>query len=138
MASRQSLPCKTDTSARTLDPPAKPDIPQSSALLTSRTATRQLTSLESAFCGATAGLISRALIAPFDVIKITLQLETRRRSFGILKADGVVECAKQIMQREGVRGFFKGNLSAEYLYLSYGAAQFLVFGAVERTMAQTD
>ncbi|KAJ2808967.1 mitochondrial thiamine pyrophosphate transporter [Coemansia guatemalensis] len=95
--------------------------------------TRQLTSVESAFCGATAGVVSRVIVSPFDVVKITLQLETRRSALSIPRglSNSVVTCVRQIMQKEGVRGFFKGNLSAEYLYLTYGATQFLVFGAVE-------
>ncbi|KAJ1807570.1 mitochondrial thiamine pyrophosphate transporter, partial [Coemansia sp. RSA 2599] len=113
---------------------------------TSRTAsTRELTSYENALCGATAGLISRALVAPFDVVKITLQLETHRRTFGLLRppapkppTTGILACASRIVQREGIRGLFKGNLSAEYLYLTYGGAQFVIFGAVEKTLKNID
>ncbi|KAJ2893940.1 mitochondrial thiamine pyrophosphate transporter, partial [Coemansia aciculifera] len=86
-----------------------------------------------AFCGATAGVVSRAFVSPFDVVKITLQLETRQRSYGILRpsSDGMIACASRILRKEGMRGFFKGNLSAEYLYLTYGAVQFLTFDTIE-------
>ncbi|KAJ2482417.1 mitochondrial thiamine pyrophosphate transporter [Coemansia sp. RSA 2131] len=98
------------------------------SVLTRTTPSRQLTPTESAFCGATAGLISRAIVSPLDVVKITLQLETTRSSHTI------TSCAMRIMRTEGMRGFFKGNLSAEYLYLAYGAMQFLAFGAVDRAL----
>ncbi|KAJ1835433.1 mitochondrial thiamine pyrophosphate transporter [Coemansia sp. RSA 2706] len=101
---------------------------------TSRTtAQRRLAPVENALCGATAGLVSRALVSPFDVVKITLQLETAK-SASRLRTGSVIACATRIMHAEGVRGFFKGNLSAEYLYLSYGAMQFLAFGTIEAAL----
>ncbi|PIA18867.1 mitochondrial carrier [Coemansia reversa NRRL 1564] len=98
-----------------------------------------LTSVESALCGATAGVVSRVIVSPFDVVKITLQLETQRSPLAVPRGfnNSVVACVRQIMQKEGLRGFFKGNLSAEYLYLTYGATQFLVFGAVESWLERT-
>ena len=35
--------------------------------------------------------------------------------------------AKDIIQHEGITGFWKGNIPAEGLYLSYGAVQFLAY-----------
>ncbi|KAJ2552570.1 mitochondrial thiamine pyrophosphate transporter [Coemansia sp. RSA 1933] len=106
---------------------------------TSRSSTaRALTKGENMLCGATAGLVSRAIISPFDVVKITLQLETRRRTIGVLRSDGVVHCAARILRSEGVRGLFKGNLSAEYLYLTYGATQFLAFSVLESAVKRID
>ncbi|KAJ2853341.1 mitochondrial thiamine pyrophosphate transporter, partial [Coemansia erecta] len=104
---------------------------------TSRSATtRSLTTGENMLCGATAGLISRAIISPFDVVKITLQLETQKRTAGVLRPDGVIHCAAKILRNEGVRGLFKGNLSAEYLYLTYGATQFLAFSVLESAVGK--
>ncbi|KAJ2132164.1 mitochondrial thiamine pyrophosphate transporter [Coemansia sp. RSA 1807] len=106
---------------------SQPTVPHN--VLTRSTSMRQLTATESALCGATAGLISRAIVSPLDVVKITLQLETARNT-----PHTVTSCASRIMRTEGMRGFFKGNLSAEYLYLTYGAMQFLAFGAVDRAL----
>ncbi|KAI8846449.1 mitochondrial carrier domain-containing protein [Chytridium lagenaria] len=39
-----------------------------------------------------------------------------------------------ILKEEGIRGLWKGNLSAEYLYLSYGAIQFYTYHEMERWM----
>ncbi|KAJ1994937.1 mitochondrial thiamine pyrophosphate transporter [Coemansia umbellata] len=99
---------------------------------------RALTNSETVFCGAMAGLVSRALVAPFDVVKITLQLETKRRSYGMLQPSGVISCAARIWRTEGVRGLFKGNLSAEYLYLTYGATQFFAFGIMESMVRKAE
>ncbi|KAJ1891058.1 mitochondrial thiamine pyrophosphate transporter [Kickxella alabastrina] len=133
-----TTPIPTTISAQTTTPKPPSDNP---LLKTTRSnSTRPLTSLENAFCGATAGLIARAVVSPFDVIKITLQLETQKRTYGILRptSTGVLVCASRILKKEGVRGFFKGNLSAEYLYLTYGASQFLIFGTIERMLGRVD
>ncbi|KAH6564391.1 hypothetical protein BASA61_004068 [Batrachochytrium salamandrivorans] len=71
----------------------------------------QVTPLQNAISGAAAGVISRVVIAPLDVIKIR----------------NVVQACKLIVKEEGLRGLWKGNLSAEYLYLAYGAIQFTIF-----------
>jgi solute carrier family 25 (mitochondrial thiamine pyrophosphate transporter), member 19 len=70
--------------------------------------------LETIICGGTAGLVSRFFIAPLDVLKIRLQLASNT-SF------------KKIVQEEGIRGLWKGNASAELLYVTYSATQFLAY-----------
>jgi solute carrier family 25 thiamine pyrophosphate transporter 19 len=40
---------------------------------------------------------------------------------------GVVQVARNILYHEGITGFWKGNIPAEGLYLSYGATQFLAY-----------
>ncbi|KAJ2793017.1 mitochondrial thiamine pyrophosphate transporter, partial [Coemansia helicoidea] len=100
---------------------------------------RELTAGESAFCGATAGLVARAVVSPLDVVKITLQLETGGRAQQAVRwpaGGSAIACASRILRREGVRGFFKGNLAAEYLYLTYGGAQFVAFGAAQAALAR--
>ncbi|KAJ1667680.1 mitochondrial thiamine pyrophosphate transporter [Coemansia sp. RSA 1813] len=121
-------------------PTDKQTAPRDNVLMrTSRSgAVRSLSTGENILCGATAGLVSRAIVSPFDVVKITLQLETQKRTAGVLRSDGVIHCAAKILRNEGVRGLFKGNLSAEYLYLTYGATQFLAFGALESAFRKID
>ncbi|KAJ1821023.1 mitochondrial thiamine pyrophosphate transporter [Coemansia sp. RSA 2675] len=128
---------KTLASTQPLPTPTQSD---NVLLQTSRSnSVRKLSPAESAFCGATAGVVSRAIVAPFDVVKITLQLQTQQRSYAFLRPtnDGMLACAARILRKEGARGLFKGNLSAEYLYLTYGAVQFLVFDAIESTLKQS-
>jgi solute carrier family 25 thiamine pyrophosphate transporter 19 len=40
---------------------------------------------------------------------------------------GVLQVARDILRHEGLTGFWKGNIPAEGLYLSYGAVQFLAY-----------
>ncbi|KAL8860111.1 MAG: hypothetical protein Q9178_003375 [Gyalolechia marmorata] len=84
--------------------------------------------------GGAAGLISRFLTAPLDVLKIRLQLQTgppRRRGFGGNGSgsirSGTVNTFKQILHDEGVTAFWKGNVPAELLYVAYGAVQFSTY-----------
>lgn len=82
--------------------------------------------------GAVAGLVSRFCIAPLDVLKIRLQLSYHSRSDPLsqpvrAKPVGVVSIAREIFRNEGLTAFWKGNIPAEGLYLSYGAVQFLAY-----------
>ena len=66
------------------------------------------------------------------MLKIRLQLQYHSpadplsRSFPRRPA-GVVTVARDIIRHEGITGFWKGNIPAEGLYLSYGAVQFLAY-----------
>nr|OQO26890.1 Mitochondrial thiamine pyrophosphate carrier 1 [Rachicladosporium sp. CCFEE 5018] len=83
--------------------------------------------------GAAAGLVSRFCIAPLDVLKIRLQLQYHSLSDPLSSPTparrplGVVQVARNILQHEGITGFWKGNVPAEGLYLSYGAVQFWAY-----------
>jgi solute carrier family 25 thiamine pyrophosphate transporter 19 len=84
--------------------------------------------------GAIAGLVSRFCIAPLDVVKIRLQLQYHSLTDPLAAATppsrkplGVSQVARDILRHEGIRGFWKGNIPAEGLYLSYGAAQFFAY-----------
>ncbi|CAG8646312.1 9925_t:CDS:2 [Acaulospora morrowiae] len=100
-------------------------------------ASTKLSSIEVALCGAAAGAVSRFVASPLDVIKIRLQLQSGRSTFELFsgqkslnsdrKYNGAWHALKLIVREEGVRGLWKGNLSAEYLYLSYSAVQFLTY-----------
>ncbi|KAF9189634.1 mitochondrial thiamine pyrophosphate transporter [Haplosporangium sp. Z 767] len=124
--------------------------------------TPTLSKVETVFCGASAGVVSRFVIAPLDVVKIRLQMQTQRKDLSTilrLKAEAsgapisegaANAAAKQLQQQqqkqqfqpkyrgmfsgmamivreEGVRGLWKGNMAAEYLYLTYSGIQFLVY-----------
>ncbi|KAK5174350.1 mitochondrial thiamine pyrophosphate transporter [Saxophila tyrrhenica] len=82
--------------------------------------------------GAIAGLVSRFCIAPLDVLKIRLQLQYHSLSDPLSQRlqktpAGVAVVARDIIRHEGITGFWKGNIPAEGLYLSYGAVQFLAY-----------
>ncbi|RKP33278.1 mitochondrial carrier domain-containing protein, partial [Dimargaris cristalligena] len=94
-----------------------------------------------ALSGGVAGVVSRFIIAPLDVIKIHLQLQTGAQTYPITGSatagyEGVASFVTRTLRQEGVRGLWRGNLSAEYLYLSYGAIQFLAYSQYERLLTK--
>ncbi|EPE27159.1 Mitochondrial carrier [Glarea lozoyensis ATCC 20868] len=95
--------------------------------------------------GATAGLIARFVIAPLDVVKIRLQLQThsltKPPSPGALttspKYRGTVSTLKQIFREEGITGLWKGNIPAELMYVSYSAIQFTAYRSITLALQKT-
>ncbi|KAF1840436.1 mitochondrial deoxynucleotide carrier [Cucurbitaria berberidis CBS 394.84] len=84
--------------------------------------------------GAVAGLVSRFVIAPLDVIKIRLQLQIHSHSdpLSVRSVNGPVYKGtlgtfRQILREEGVTGLWKGNIPAELMYLAYGGIQFSAY-----------
>ncbi|KAK9456519.1 mitochondrial carrier domain-containing protein [Dipodascopsis uninucleata] len=94
---------------------------------------------ESLICGGIAGVASRFFVAPLDVVKIRLQLQTgllsntilplsgRTASISPLKYRGIVSSILTITREEGLTALWKGNLPAELLYLVYGSTQFFIY-----------
>ncbi|EIM82114.1 mitochondrial carrier [Stereum hirsutum FP-91666 SS1] len=82
--------------------------------------------------GATAGVVSRFCIAPLDVVKIRLQLQTRSHP-QLNPGDkppiyrSTLSTFRTILKHEGITAFWKGNIPAEFLYLGYGAVQFTTY-----------
>ncbi|KAF9905861.1 mitochondrial thiamine pyrophosphate transporter [Linnemannia zychae] len=106
--------------------------------------TPTLSKTETVLCGASAGVVSRFVIAPLDVVKIRLQMQTQRKDLStLLRRKDAIEAAGSasrqprykgmfsgmalIVREEGIRGLWKGNMAAEYLYLTYSGIQFLVY-----------
>ncbi|KYQ88762.1 mitochondrial substrate carrier family protein [Tieghemostelium lacteum] len=84
--------------------------------------------------GSLSGALTRFLIAPLDVVKIRFQLQhspkvnsnttTTLNQPIKLKYSGIVQSIRDIVKEEGLRSLWKGNLSAEFLWISYGCVQF--------------
>lgn len=81
------------------------------------------------------------MIAPLDVIKIRLQLQIHSLSdpISVRNVDGPVYKGtlgtfQQILREEGVTGLWKGNIPAELMYLTYGAAQFSAYTYVSHLL----
>ncbi|KAK7113513.1 mitochondrial thiamine pyrophosphate carrier-like [Littorina saxatilis] len=68
--------------------------------------------LESLVCGTAAGVASKTVIYPLDMIKKRLQVqgfESARRKFGAVKHySGLVSSLAKVAREEGVRGLYKG------------------------------
>lgn len=83
--------------------------------------------------------MSRFCIAPLDVLKIRLQVHYHSLAEPLsrnthLKPPGVLQIARDILRHEGITGFWKGNIPAEGLYLSYGAVQFLAYRSTSQLL----
>ncbi|RCH82274.1 mitochondrial thiamine pyrophosphate transporter, partial [Rhizopus stolonifer] len=96
----------------------------------------KLNANELALCGGFAGLTTRLAISPLDVVKIRLQVQPERYTLRQLlskqaknniKYSGITQAFKTILAEEGVKGFFKGNVAAEWLYVTYGISQFYAY-----------
>ncbi|KAM6905098.1 mitochondrial thiamine pyrophosphate carrier isoform 1-T1 [Xenentodon cancila] len=88
-----------------------------------------LSSEEAALAGSASGMVTRALISPFDVIKIRFQLQiehvSSRRPEG--KYSGLFQASRCIYSEEGLSAFWKGHIPAQLLSICYGAVQFTSF-----------
>ncbi|KAK2592852.1 mitochondrial thiamine pyrophosphate transporter [Conoideocrella luteorostrata] len=93
------------------------------------------TKLQVVAAGATAGLVSRFIVAPLDVVKIRLQLQpyslsdplTPLRSAPAYR--GTVATLNHILKHEGLTALWKGNVPAELLYVCYASIQFTTYRA---------
>ncbi|KAL8370820.1 hypothetical protein RB595_000930 [Gaeumannomyces hyphopodioides] len=93
--------------------------------------------------GATAGMVARFVIAPLDVVKIRLQLQTHSLSDPLSLRDprvigpvykGTIPTMRQIVRAEGLTGLWKGNVPAELLYVAYSAIQFTAYRSVAQLL----
>ncbi|XP_029914047.1 mitochondrial thiamine pyrophosphate carrier [Myripristis murdjan] len=84
---------------------------------------------EAALAGSAAGLVTRALVSPFDVIKIRFQLQIERmcaqKPEG--KYSGLFQASRCILTEEGLSAFWKGHIPAQLLSACFGAVQFASF-----------
>ncbi|KAI5283353.1 mitochondrial thiamine pyrophosphate transporter [Ascosphaera aggregata] len=96
---------------------------------------------QTAFAGAMAGLISRLVIAPLDIVKIRLQLQihpfAEPQSASAAKTyNGVFSIIRTIIRDEGLTGFWKGNISAELMYVGYGSIQFGAYATLHKYLLE--
>ncbi|KAF3259591.1 mitochondrial thiamine pyrophosphate transporter [Orbilia oligospora] len=94
--------------------------------------------------GAVAGVVSRFCIAPLDVVKIRLQLQPRLLSQSTTSIpttgtiyNGIYDTMRTIIREEGVTALWKGNIPAELLYLTYGAAQFFFYAQTQSFLSSS-
>lgn len=75
------------------------------------------------------------MIAPLDVVKIRLQLQSHSLSDPLTHRDlqgspiykGTVGTLKSIVKNEGVAALWKGNVPAEMMYVAYASIQFTTY-----------
>ncbi|KAK6948320.1 mitochondrial thiamine pyrophosphate transporter [Daldinia eschscholtzii] len=91
--------------------------------------------LQVVIAGGTAGLISRFVVAPLDVVKIRLQLQSHSLSDPRTHLDlrgspiykGTIGTFRHIVANEGVTALWKGNVPAELMYVAYASVQFTTY-----------
>jgi solute carrier family 25 thiamine pyrophosphate transporter 19 len=81
--------------------------------------------------------LHRFVIAPLDVVKIRLQLQTHslkdssaRDAHGAPIYRGTLSTIQHILREEGLTGLWKGNIPAELMYVAYSAIQFTTYRTV--------
>ena len=92
----------------------------------------------SMMAGAFAGMLSRVVVAPLDVIKIRMQVQVEpvvaaAKGAAAGKYRGIAQCAATIVKEEGVRGLWAGTVPALFLWVPYTAVQFAALGEFKRT-----
>ncbi|CAG59426.1 uncharacterized protein GVI51_G03003 [Nakaseomyces glabratus] len=75
----------------------------------------EVSTTNSLVAGSLSGLFARTCIAPLDTVKIKLQVTPHNKNANVLI---------NILKREGIRGFWKGNVPGSIMYIIYGGAQF--------------
>jgi len=92
---------------------------------------------EELVCGAASSIVARFVIAPLDVIKIRLQVQGSPSARSI-QYKNMRECVGTMLQKEGIRSFWKGNLSAELMVAPYGALSFWSHQTFKRLLFHHD
>jgi solute carrier family 25 thiamine pyrophosphate transporter 19 len=87
--------------------------------------------------GAVSSIIARFVIAPLDVIKIRLQVQGSP-SASLIQYGSMTECIGSMWRTEGIRSFWKGNLSAELMVAPYGAISFWSHHSFKKLLFQRD
>ncbi|XP_061829434.1 mitochondrial thiamine pyrophosphate carrier [Nerophis lumbriciformis] len=91
---------------------------------------------EAALAGSAAGMVTRAIINPLDVIKIRFQLQIESLSTArpTGKYSGLFQASRCIHTEEGLSAFWKGHVPAQLLSICYGAVQFASFECLTRVV----
>ena len=86
---------------------------------------RELTASGEALAGASAGALSRFVVAPLDVLKIRFQLQREpigRGEKGLYRS--VPQAVGLLLREEGLRTLWRGNASAMALWVTYMGVSF--------------
>ncbi|XP_044038569.1 mitochondrial thiamine pyrophosphate carrier isoform X1 [Siniperca chuatsi] len=94
---------------------------------------------EAALAGSAAGMVTRALISPFDVLKIRFQLQIERVSSQRPEGKywGLFQASRCIYSEEGLSAFWKGHIPAQLLSICFGAVQFASFEFLTEVVHKT-
>jgi len=99
----------------------------SSPLAVSTVPSPPLQQWHNAVAGSVSGGVARLMIAPIDLIRIRLQLDTQRQSIWS-------HMSKVYRTEGGIFGFYRGNIPATYLWMGYAAVQFSAYEQISRSL----
>jgi solute carrier family 25 thiamine pyrophosphate transporter 19 len=100
---------------------------------TSQPTSSSSSSWKSSLAGFASGIVSRMTVAPLDVLKINLQLNSNNVSISSKKINNpkygsqMIQMLQQIYKNEGIVGLYRGNSFALGLWSTYAAIQFPVY-----------
>ncbi|OQS05494.1 Mitochondrial Carrier (MC) Family [Thraustotheca clavata] len=92
---------------------------------------------EGVVSGAVAGAATRLIAAPLDLVKIRLQVHQapmQTPEFG----ERLLKAIVRIYGEEGLRTFWRGNVAATGLWVSYSGIQFGCYQALQNTITNHD
>ncbi|EQC34172.1 hypothetical protein SDRG_08380 [Saprolegnia diclina VS20] len=92
---------------------------------------------EGAVAGAVAGGATRVLAAPLDLLKIRFQVHAAPSTPHDL-GTRLVRAVTHIYGEEGVRTFWRGNVAATGLWVSYAAIQFACYQSLQNAIVRHD
>lgn len=78
-----------------------------------------------------AGIASRMVIAPIDLLKIRFQMDTMGHPLKGSTFTGILDEARRIYRLEGLRAFWKGNTAGIWLYATFSGIQFWTFSQLK-------
>lgn len=86
--------------------------------------------------GALAGLVSKSVMMPMDVIRRRMQIQGSNYRAYVLSDlpvyTGIRDCCTRVWRGEGVRGFFRGLSMALLKSVPTTAVTFIVYGSLSR------
>lgn len=81
----------------------------------------RLTLLQSLFCGGIAGVLSRTLTSPLEVVKVLAQVGTPESRVGFFRS------FNRVYKSEGLKAFWKGNGISCLRLVPYSAIQLAAY-----------
>ncbi|CAH2091403.1 unnamed protein product [Euphydryas editha] len=96
-----------------------------------------LSLVQSAIAGGTAGAVTRAIAQPLDVLKIRFQLQLEPIKKGS-KYSSILQAVYSIVKDEGVTALWSGHIPAQLLSVSYGTIQFSTYEKLTQICKQAN
>lgn len=84
--------------------------------------------------GAGAGLVSVSILCPMELIKSRLQVQYK----GQQQYSGSLDCIRQVVRFEGLRGLYRGAFSTACMEVPAGATYFAVYEALKDGLSTLD